>query len=79
MHLSSAEVCADYEFEAISKEEKTFEIIEEKENIETKFLASAVKCPEIGEPKWETMIKSTHIDRADFKTFLKFRNDKGKV
>lgn len=72
-----AEVCADYEFEAISKNEKMFEIIEEKENIETKFLASAIKCSEIGEPKWETLIKSTQIDKKDFQSFFKLRNDKG--
>ena len=75
----SAEVCADYEFEAIAKDGKTFEILEERENIETKFLASAVKCPDIEEPKWDTLINATQIDLSDYKSILRCRNDKGAV
>jgi hypothetical protein len=40
-------------------------------------LASAIKCPEISDPKWEGHLRNTPLDTKDFNAFLKFRSDKG--
>ena len=76
----SNEVCSDYDFEFNVPSSETFEIFEEKESLEAKFLTSAIKCPDptCGEPKWDNLLRSgTQVEKSDFKNFLKLRSDKG--